>query len=87
MYFALTGFTPEKYDEAIRRLEAAGAGALAGRLQHFALETDGQIHVFDVWHSRESFDAFGPALIPVLTGLGVEPVAPTVSPVHNSIEG
>jgi hypothetical protein len=87
MYFALSGVTPEMYDEAIRQLEAAGAGAPAGRLEHFALETGGQIHVFDIWDSQESLDAFGPVLVPVLTGLGVEPVAPMVSPVHNRIEG
>ncbi len=86
MYFALSGFRPATYDEAIRQLEAAGAGAPAERLQHFALDVDGQIHVFDVWNSQESFHAFGPALVPVLTGLGVEPVVPMISPVHNSIE-
>ena len=26
-YFSPSGFTPEKYDEVIRRLEEAGAGA------------------------------------------------------------
>ena len=38
-------FTPSRYDDAISRLEAIGAGAPAGRLYHVALETDGQIQV------------------------------------------
>ena len=33
----------------------------AGRLYHVALETDGQIQVFDIWDSQESFEASGNA--------------------------
>jgi hypothetical protein len=51
-YFTPSGFTPELYDEAIRRLNEAGAGAPEGRSNHFALETNGEIQVFDVWESR-----------------------------------
>ena len=40
-YFSPSSFTPEVYDETIKKLEAAGAGAPAGRLYHFALESDG----------------------------------------------
>ena len=64
-----------------------GAGAPAGRLYHVALESDGQIQVFDVWESQESFEAFGAALLPILAALGVDPGQPHVSPVHNIIEG
>ena len=59
----------------------------AGRLYHVALESDGQIQVFDVWESQESFEAFGAALLPILAALGVDPGQPHVSPVHNIIEG
>jgi hypothetical protein len=86
-YFSLKGLTPDKYDEAIRRLEAAGAGAPEGRSYHVALETNGEIHVFDVWESEAALQAFGPALGPVLTGLGVDQVPPSVARVHNVIEG
>ena len=41
-YFTPASFTPEKYDEVISRLEAAGAGAPAGRRYHVALEADGR---------------------------------------------
>ena len=87
MYFASGSFTPAQYDEALKRLEAAGAGAPAGRRYHVALESDGQIQVFDVWESEELFQAFGATLMPVLTDLGVDPGEPQVSPVHNIIEG
>ena len=86
MYFTPTSFTPARYDDTISRLEAAGVGAPAGRLYHVAIETDGQIQVFDVWDSQESFQAFGATLVPILAELGVDPGEPQVSPVHNIIE-
>ena len=86
-YFTPKGFTPEKYDDALGRLEAAGAGAPAGRLFHFALETDGLIQVFDVWDSQESVEAFGAALGPIMAELGSDPGEPMVSPVRNIIVG
>ena len=86
-YFTPSSFSPAAYDETLSRLEAAGAGAPAGRLYHVALETDGQIQVFDVWDSQESFDAFGETLVPIMTALGVDPGQPMVSKVHNLIQG
>ena len=86
-YFSASSFSPEKYDEAIKLLDAAGAGAPEGRSHHIALEADGNIQVFDVWESQEAFEAFGATLIPILTGLGVDPGEPMVAPVHNVIEG
>jgi hypothetical protein len=87
MYFTPSSFTPSQYDDAISRLEAVGAGAPAGRRYHVALETDGQVQVFDVWDSQESFEAFGATLVPILAELGVDPGQPHVSPVRNIIEG
>ncbi len=88
VHFRHRGFTPEKYDETIRRLEASGKGQPAGRLYHCALEVDGEIEVFDVWESQEALDAFGPeGFVPVLIDLGVELHAPTIHPVRNVITG
>jgi hypothetical protein len=86
-YFAHNGWTAEKYEEALRQLEAAGAGAPAGRTYHVALESDGEIQVFDIWESQEAFEAFGASLMPVLSGLGMAPGEPMVAKVHNIIEG
>jgi hypothetical protein len=85
--FTPTGFTPDNYDEVIRRLEAAGAGAPEGRTNHFAVETDGGIQVFDVWESQEAFEAFGATLLPIMAEMGADPGLPTVGRVHNVIDG
>ena len=86
-YFTPKGFTQDIYDEAIRQLAAAGAGAPEGRLYHVALERDGEIQVFDIWESQEAMEAFGPVLMPILAGLGVDPGQPMVQAVHSVIEG
>ncbi len=87
MYFTPASFTREQYDQAITKLEAAGAGAPAGRLFHVALDVDGGVHIFDVWESMELFEEFGKALMPILSELNVDPGQPQVSPVHNIVEG
>jgi hypothetical protein len=86
-YFVHSGFTPEKYSDTLKQLEAAGAGAPKGRTLHVALDIGGEISVFDIWESQEEFDAFGATLVPILSGLGIELSEPMVAPVHNVIEG
>ena len=85
-YFTPSSFTPAMYDQAISRLEAAGAAAPAGRLYHVAMEADGLIQVFDVWDSQESFEAFGATLLPIMAELGSDPGQPMVAPVHNIVK-
>ena len=87
IYFVHEGFTPEKYESAIKQLAAAGAGAPRGRTFHVALEANGEVQVFDIWESQEAFDAFGPTLMPILTELGVGLKEPMVAQVHNVITG
>lgn len=87
LYIAQPGFTAEKYAEALRQLEAAGAAAPKGRTLHVALETNGNIDVFDIWESAADFEAFGVTLLPILAGLGVQPNEPMVAQVHNTIKG
>jgi hypothetical protein len=45
------------------------------------------VEVFDTWESPEALEAFGPALMPILGGLGVDLLPPTITPVYNSIQG
>jgi hypothetical protein len=89
LYFRLAGFTPAKYDEAIKQLDQAGAGfgSVPGRTFHCAMEVDGAIHVFDVWESMEQFQKFGETLVPILNKLGVDPGQPQVTTVHNVQNG
>lgn len=87
MYFTPSGFTKDSYDEVLKRLEAAGAGAPAGRTFHVGLETSGEIQVFDIWESQEQFEAFGATLLPIMAELGLDPGEPMVAEVHNVIEG
>lgn len=87
LYFTPSSFTTEKYDQVITRLEEAGAGAPDGRLYHVALETNGEIQVFDIWESQEKFQAFGQSLMPIMSELGADPGEPMVAEVHNVIEG
>jgi len=86
MYFTPSGFTADKYDEVIKRLKA-GAGAPAGRTFHVALESNGEIQVFDIWEAQEQFEAFGATLLPILAEVGTAPGQPMVARVHNVIEG
>jgi hypothetical protein len=87
-HFSHRGFTPEKYDEAIRRLEEVGHGSPAGRLHHVAAEVDGEIEVYDVWQSEEALEAWGPqGFVPVLLELDVELHPPTIQRVRNVISG
>lgn len=87
LYFTNAGFTPDKYDETIKRLNAAGAGSPEGRSFHVALESNGEIQVFDIWESQKTFDAFGSTLLPILSDLGVTVNEPMVAEVHNVITG
>ncbi len=86
-YFAPKSFSKEQYDEAIRRLDAAGAGSPKGRSYHCAFAGEGGINVFDIWDSQEDFDKFGETLIPIMTELGTDPGEPMVAEVHNIIVG
>ena len=86
-YITAKGFTQERYDTTLGQLEAAGAGAPDGRISHVALETDGEIQVFDIWESQEDFDAFGATLVPILAELGVSLKEPMAANVHNVIKG
>lgn len=86
--FNLSTMTTEKYNQAIRGLEAAGQGKPKGRLYHVAArQEDGSTVVTDIWESAALLEEFGKTLIPVLNKAGVTPVEPKVYPVLNVVEG
>jgi hypothetical protein len=86
------GFTPQsmdssQYDEIIRRLEAAGVGAPAGRLHHVCYGEGSNLRVLDIWESEEALRTFGETLMPILQSVGVDPGQPEINAVHNTIAG
>jgi hypothetical protein len=52
-----------------------------------ALESDGEIQVFDIWESQKDFEAFGETLLPILAAADVTLNEPMVATVHNTIKG
>lgn len=85
--FTPQGFTAAKYDECVKRLEQAGAGAPAGRLYHVCFGDKDNLRVSDIWDSTESFERFGQTLKPIMQELGIDPGEPAILEVHNIIEG
>lgn len=86
VYFHPASMNASTYNEALRRLEAAGAGNPAGRLYHVCFGSGDQLQVFDVWDSQESFDRFGQTLMPILGEVGIDG-QPMIEPVENIIAG
>jgi len=85
--FNSANMSAAKYDEVIRRLEAAGAGAPSGRLFHTCFGSPAALRVVDVWASQAQFEAFGAVLMPILASQGIDVGTPDVQPQHNSIVG
>lgn len=85
IHFTPVGMTKAKYDEVIRRLNAAGAGHPNGREYHVCFGTDGELEVLDTWTSVEAFQKFGETLLPILGSVGVDPGQPRIEPAQNVI--
>lgn len=82
--FEVRNLSAQKYDEVIRRLEAAGAGAPPGRLYHVCYGSQESLQVIDLYDSPQSFESFGRTLMPIVQEFGIE-VRPDVQPVYNTI--
>jgi hypothetical protein len=65
--------TKEKYDESMRRMEAAGIWPHPPGLEvHVAFGPDEDLRVSEIWSSREAFEAYGEKLMPILADMGIE---------------
>ncbi|HEX9990540.1 MAG TPA: hypothetical protein VGE45_18945 [Chloroflexia bacterium] len=85
-------FTPEsmnaeQYDEIIKSLDAAGAGAPESRLYHACFGSGDKLRVMDIWESGETFGQFAQTLVPILHRVGLGDVQPEISPIYNTIKG
>jgi len=87
LHFKPSGFPLAKYQEAIKQLEAAGAGSPKGRSYHVCYGDPNSVHVTDVWDSIEEFQAFGQTLVPIMQALGADPGQPEVDEVNNIMVG
>ena len=85
--FKPSGFTAANYDEVIKQLDAAGAGAPKGRSYHVCYGDPNSVQVTDVWDSMEDFQAFGNTLVPIMQSLGADPGQPEIQEVHNILIG
>ncbi|MEO6132851.1 MAG: hypothetical protein ABIQ02_13460, partial [Saprospiraceae bacterium] len=79
--FKPAGMTASLYDECIKKLTAAGAGAPKGRLYHVCYGDPKKLRVTDVWDSMDNFNAFGQTLMPIMSVLGVDPGKPNIQEV------
>jgi hypothetical protein len=84
--FTPSSLTAEKYDEALRRLEAAGDWPPDGLDYHVCFGSEGSLRVSEIWDSQEKLNAFGERLMPVLSDVGIEPGEPELLEIHNIIK-
>ena len=83
--FAPASLTAAQYDESVRKLEEAGDFPPDGLEYHVCFGTDGNLHVSEIWDSREQLEAFGERLMPVLAEVGIEPGEPQIIDIHNIV--
>jgi hypothetical protein len=84
--FTPSSLTADKYDEALRRLEAAGDWPPDGLDYHVCFGSEGSLRVSEIWDSQEKLNAFGERLMPVLSDVGIEPGEPELLEIHNIIK-
>ena len=69
--FKPTNLTTERYNESIRRLKEAGDFPPEGCELHVFFGDEGNLHVSEIWDSREHLEGFGEKLMPILADLGI----------------
>ena len=71
--FHPTNATKDKYDESLRRMEAAGIWPDPPGLEvHVAFGPEDALRVSEIWSSPEQFEAYGEKLMPILDDMGIE---------------
>jgi quinol monooxygenase YgiN len=73
----------DDYEKLIDELEATGAGEPDGRQFHAAYGDD-EVHMFEVWESREHFEDHRDSLMAVLQGAGVDAGTVEIHELHAS---
>ena len=75
VYIRPESMTVEQYRAADEKLQAAGV-SVEGMILHTCFSEGENLAVFDVWESREAFEAFGENLMPILQEVGIVMSAP-----------
>jgi hypothetical protein len=80
--------TIAQYEDVLQREQAADFKFPPdGRDYHICFGTDGDLHVSEIWDSKEQFQAYGDVLMPILADIGVQFAGePEVFEVHNVIK-
>ena len=86
--FQPKGLDRAKYDEILRRMEEVGLWPNPPGLEvHVAFGDEGYMRISDIWASKEQLEAFGEALAPIMTDVGVGfPDEPEMFEVHNLVK-
>jgi hypothetical protein len=84
--FHPTGMSTQMYEDAVRQVEASGQFPPDGMEYHVCFGEDGDLRVSEIWDSREKFEAFGERLMPILSGIGIQPGEPEVLEVQNIVK-
>lgn len=70
-----SGMSEAQYREVDEKLMASGVEP-KGLKVHTCFGEDGHLSIFDVWESKEDFEALAGTLGPIFTSLGIEPIQP-----------
>jgi hypothetical protein len=82
VYVRPESMTAEQYNKARAGLDAAGAN-FDGRKHHSCFGEEGQLAVYEIWESKEKYEAFGKYLMPVLQDVGITPKSQDIMPMVN----
>jgi hypothetical protein len=85
--FNIPGMTTKQYDQCWEEMRKTGHANPAGLIHHAAAQQGNNMVAVDVWESEEAFNNFGQALMPIFGRVGVVPVQPVVTPLHNEYSG
>ena len=79
VYIRPPSLTIEQYKSIDDQVRASGVEPKGMKLHACFGEGDG-VAIFDVWESEEDFNAFADVLGPIVSALGMDPIAPQIVP-------
>ena len=86
VYFHPASMNKDQYEKVLELLEEVGQDSPEGRQYHSCFGEGDKLMVFDIWDSKDDFDAFGKKLMPILESIGLDPGKPEIMPIVNIID-